>query len=232
MSYPEIGGYSIWKGDNNMSRVQGSTKFGRLVLYCFKIAISSILVWGVVCGWFKTGLANDTSQQNYQLYLPHMANSVTEIDIPACRWPHAPGTYTNLNYRWGSNLQNPGTAWRNAFEAGTSDWNNTIIKFYFVYSGTGSVIFNTYSADDNRAGYTNIACDGSNTTGAQVFGNVFNDPGNNNARRAIAGHETGHSISIGHIVSNYIALMGNNPDPTIYFIPQPIDVALVNQIYP
>jgi hypothetical protein len=84
---------------------------------------------------------------------------------------------------------------------------------------------------DGRVGYASIACSGSTTVGVNVFGNVYYDPGNNNMRHAYAGNETGHAQSIGHIACCEIALLGNNPDPSIYFTPQQIDIALINQVY-
>jgi hypothetical protein len=170
-------------------------------------------------------------QQDHRIYLPLVIKFVPEVDIPPCRWPHTAGTYTGIAYKWGDRLQTPGTLWRNAFEAAISDWSGSPTKLYFYYSSNGSTIFNTYYADDNYGGYAAITCSGSATVGVDVFGNVFNDPGDDDIRHAYAGHETGHSQSIGHISSDEIALMGYNPDPSVYFTPQQIDIALVNQIY-
>jgi hypothetical protein len=203
------------------------------MLVCFKIVISAMLIIGLTCNNCEIGSANNTLQQDHFSYLSLVMRAVPEIDIPPCRWPHTIGSFTAINYQWGSNLQNPGTLWRTAFESAIVDWNWSYasIKLYFVYSTTGSIIFDTYTLQDNLGGYAAIACSGSTTTGVGVYGNILYDTGNNNARHSTAGHETGHSLSIGHIPGNIIALMGYNPDPTIYFAPQPIDAALVNQIY-
>lgn len=169
--------------------------------------------------------------QEYRIYLPIVFKSVIEIDIPPCRWPDVVGSYTGIAYKWDDRLQTPGSLWRNAFEAAISDWSSAPTKLYFYSSSNGSTVFNTYNIQDGRGGYTIITCIGSETVGVNVFGNVYYDPGNDNIRHAYAGHETGHAQSIGHISSNEISLMGYNPDPNMYYMPQQIDVALVNQIY-
>ena len=53
--------------------------------------------------------------------------------------------------------------------------------------------------NDHLGGYTVITCSGNTTVDADVFGNVFTDPNNDNMRHATGGHETGHALSIGHI---------------------------------
>ena len=55
---------------------------------------------------------------NSTIYLPLAFNSVTEIDIPMCRWPHALHQFTTIYFQWGTNLQTPVTPWCKAFEAG------------------------------------------------------------------------------------------------------------------
>jgi hypothetical protein len=157
----------------------------------------------------------------------------TAEDVPISRWPHDAGSFTTLYYKWGDNLQVPRSLWRNAFTAALNDWSIVPTKMYFEYSPNGSIVINTYNMQDGNRGHADIISDLNTgyTIGGNVFGNVFYDPGNNNMRHATAGHETGHSQSIGHIGDSEIALLGYNPDPSIYFIPQPIDIALVNQIY-
>jgi len=36
------------------------------------------------------------SQQSHRIYLPILIESVTEVGIPPCRWPHTIGTYTGI----------------------------------------------------------------------------------------------------------------------------------------
>jgi hypothetical protein len=170
--------------------------------------------------------------QNYQIYLPIIMKPVPEYDVPPCRWPHTYGGYDARYYKWGNYLQTPGTAWRNAFESAIIDWNNAPTKLTFLYSINGSIMINLYYQQDGLGGYAVPLCGETNTIGYYVFGNGLTDTGNPNIRHSTAGHELGHSLGIGHISGYDIALMGYNPDPNIYYTPQPIDIALVNQVYP
>jgi len=131
-------------------------------------------------------------------------------------------------------MQTPGTPWRVAYEATISDWHWASTYIYFSYSSTGPVKFDIYyDPNDDDAGHAAITCYGSTTTKVDVSSNTFHDPGSNNIRRAYAGHETGHSQSINHIAQEEgIVLMGFNPNPGIYYIPQLTDTSLVNQVYP
>lgn len=215
-----------------MSACQVFTKSIAIIVLTYILTIIySLTSKSVVNGQSMFLTISTSSQQNHMIYLPVVINPVPEVDIPPCRWPHNVGNYTSISYKWGNNLQNPGTLWRNSFESAISDWSGVPTKLYFYYSNSGSTVFNTYSMQDGKGGYAAITCNGSTTTGVNVFGNVYYDTGNNNIRHAYAGHETGHAQSIGHISSSEIALMGYNPDPSIYFTPQQIDIALVNQIY-
>lgn len=161
-----------------------------------------------------------------------ISGSVTEVDLIGCRWPHTAGTYTGISYQWGSNLQTPGTPWRNAFEAGISDWNAAPTKLYYYYSSSGAVTIDTYYLDDGYAGKSPSSCNGSTTVGFQVLGNTFYNVATNNQRHAIATHELGHGQSVGHISNLVVAVMGNNPDGNVYYYPQQADNALINQVYP
>ncbi len=161
---------------------------------------------------------------------------IKESGAPTCRWQRNYGSNDiSIFYKWGSNLQTPGGDWRIAFESGISDWNNTHTQISFYEHIWGNVILNTYTLNDGLGGYAVPHCNGTVTTGYDVYGNQYTDQSygwTTNMRHAYAGHETGHSQSIGHIVSSAIALMGNNPDNNVYFTPQPIDINFVKQIYP
>ncbi|MDD5370616.1 MAG: hypothetical protein PHQ40_16160 [Anaerolineaceae bacterium] len=160
--------------------------------------------------------------------------AVTETDAPPCRWQRNYGSSSiSILYKWGSNLQSTSAPWRTAFQAGINDWNaaGTYITFYqHIY---GNVYFNTYNTNDSYGGYAQPYCDAyGHTTGYDVYGNLYYDNYSNNTRHAYAGHETGHSQSIGHISGTDIALMGYNPDPNTYYSPRQPDKDLVNQVYP
>lgn len=173
-----------------------------------------------------------TSNISFDIYLPLIRTDVIEYDVPSCRWRPIYGSdEISIFYEWGNNLQSPGNPWRVAFEAGISDWNTTLTKVTFYYHSFEDVLVNTYNLNDGFAGYAVPHCDGTITTYYEVFGNE-NYSQSTNARHAIAGHEIGHSQSIGHIDDPRIALMGYNPNNEIYFVPQPLDISLVNQIYP
>ena len=164
----------------------------------------------------------------YKYFMSTVIQQVAiEKDAPPCRW----NTYS-LSYQWGGNLQTPGSLWRNAFSAAVVDWSIAPIKFYFYNSSSGVVILNAYYLQDNYSGYAQPYCNGTITTKYEIFGNSFYS-NTTNGYHAIAGHETGHGLSIGHHNdSAVIALMGNNPNPQVYYTPQQADIDLVNYIYP
>jgi hypothetical protein len=176
---------------------------------------------------------------NYYIYLPLVMKPpvppVAEYDIPPCRWPHTAGDYLGIAYNWGDRLQTPGTLWRIAFEAAVSDWTNVPTKVYFSQNASGTVILNTEDIPLNQgAGDSQPLCQGTTTVGYSVWGNIEADIAGqtDNQRHAEAGHETGHSQSLGHIPGPDIALLGYNPDNNVYFVPQQRDIDLVKQVYP
>ena len=172
--------------------------------------------------------------QDHKIYLPIILHNypLIEVDAPPCRWARTPGGYVSIAYKWGDRLQTPGSSWRVAFEAATSDWTALPTKVYFYYSSNGPTIINTYSANNGYIGYAQPFCNGTVTSRYEIYGNSYYNH-TPNGYRARAGHETGHGQSIGHISNaGVIALMGFNPDPNVYYTPQPADTNFVNQIYP
>lgn len=158
--------------------------------------------------------------------LPVLA--VAEYDIPPCRWPHTTGTNTYITYQFGSNLQVPGSQWRNAFENATSEWNAAGVTMKY-FSGGGQQTFNTYDDPYGDDGYSQPYCSGSATSRYESYGNVGRSQADYQAY-AIASHEAGHGFSLGHINDSRIALMGYNPNQTS--TPQDPDRELVRQVYP
>ena len=172
--------------------------------------------------------------QNHKVYLPIILSNypLIEADAPPCRWSRTPGGYVAIAYKQGDRLQTPGSLWRIAFEAAVSDWSGSQTKVYYYYSTNGPTIINTYYANDGYGGYAQPYCNGTVTTQYEIYGNSYYSH-TSNEYHAYAGHETGHGQSIGHISNpGVIALLGYNPNPNIYYTPQPSDVNFVNQIYP
>jgi hypothetical protein len=103
----------------------------------------------------------------------------------------------------------------------------------YSYDSYGGVYINTYSMADGFAGLSIPYCNGSTTSDYDVLGNVYYSSGyTSNHRRSVSGHELGHGFSLGHISDPGIALMGNNPNPEVYYTPRSLDINLVNQVYP
>lgn len=175
---------------------------------------------------------NSEIVQNQKIYLPIIFKPVTETLVPLCRLAHDLGTLTGIPYKWGNNLQTPNSNWRYAFESALSNWNVSPTKIYFYNDINGTTIIDTYELNDDLGGYTDWFCNGDVPIGANVFANTFYEYNNPNMRQALAGHELGHAQYIGHISGAEIALMGFNPDSSIYFTAQSVDINLVNQIYP
>jgi len=152
--------------------------------------------------------------------------AVTETDAPPCRWDTR-----SVSYGWGINAYQ-GTEYRAAYEQSIPDWNNAGTPIQFSYSSAGRVLLEIYYQNDNRSGYAQPYCNGSRTMNYDVFANNRYKSTDANRRRAVTGHELGHANGVGHIGGTVIALLGNNPDPSRYYIPQKPDVDLIKQVYP
>lgn len=196
-----------------------------------------ILLAFVVCNAMIVDVQNSTTYAqtaSKRFYTPVITSPVPESEAPPCRWPQNYAGLVNLQYKWGNGLQTPGTPWRTAFENAASSWSSTNTKVLFSYSASGSITIHTYNLDDSKDGYAIPGCGGDGVPiNYNVNANTFYS-GNwsSNRRQALAGHELGHSSSIGHIAtSTAISLMGTNPNPDVYYTPQPLDITFVNEIY-
>lgn len=203
-----------------------------LIIISLMLGISLITVQYLRFPTVAQSFPSNQGQTNH-VYLPLIVRGIREIDV-ACRWAHQPAITTYVTYKWGDRLQTPGTLYRNAFQSSVTDWNSTSTKMRLSYSSSGNVEFNTYSSQDGRAGVTYRYCDGQLLTSAEVLANIYYESGRTtNSRRALTGHEMGHGLGLGHIPEDEgIALMGYNPDPNIYYVPQNLDIGLMNQVYP
>lgn len=181
----------------------------------------------------RSNTVDTTEPQAYKIYLPLILNApLFEVDAPSCRWPRTTENFVEITYKWGSDLQIPGSTWRIAFEAALSDWSNLQTNVYYRYSIFSSTVINNYEADDHYGGYAVPHCNGVITSRYDIFGNTFYDH-TPNVNHAYAGHETGHGQSLGHISNQgIISLLGYNPDANVYYFPQDTDRDFVNMIYP
>ncbi|HMN60999.1 MAG TPA: hypothetical protein PJ988_11575 [Anaerolinea sp.] len=175
-----------------------------------------------------------------QLSLP-----VPEVEPSPCLWPYISGSEFPVYYKWGSGLTLPGSLWRLAFEFGSTQWNYVEVKPVFIFDQNASTVVETYDdpLSGNR-GITTFICAGPIghllPTDVKIRGNVALDTQDHysiNQRRGIAAHEVGHGTLIDHIPNSYSwpALMHeimDLPDFEVINVPQPADIALVNQKYP
>lgn len=156
-----------------------------------------------------------------------------EVTYAICQnWVSPPWAYNHgshqilyISYKWGPNLQTPGTAWRNAFSASASDWTNTPTPIDFYYSSTSSNSFDLYYRCDNTAGETPQS---TNSSGYLVS---FISRANT-CYSHTTGHELGHGAGLGHLCSSEgMALMGWNPNPEGLYTPQSPDNRYANDVY-
>jgi hypothetical protein len=185
-------------------------------------------------------IVGETNSINFPTVKPFQATRSGGVDAfvakvfpehfaPPCRWPHTAGATTTLTYKWETNLSTPGTPWRNAFDAALTDWNAAATKMRFAFSSSGSITMRLYTDTEPGAvrGGATATCSGSTTTGYAVRVNDAFP-----VSKIIAAHEIGHSIGIGHIATQPSrAIMYRSPDTSLTTI-QPLDIELVNLIYP
>jgi len=138
---------------------------------------------------------------------------------------------SGLTYKWGSNLQTPGTVIRTDFENALSDWNGTPTPVWFSYSSRSSNTLNSYYvSDSSEYGVCNITYSGNEILYFTAMVNAGNiNIGKSNVARSAAGHELGHGIGLGH--STAIAIMNSNRDRTRIYTPQQDDINGVNARY-
>ena len=119
------------------------------------------------------------------------------------------------------------------FTSSLSDWNFVASKIEYSWDSSGTVIINVdYDDSENApAGWTYWTFSSGTLIDAEVYMNTLITYYSANGKRSVACHELGHGLSLGHILTPDIALMGFNPNIDVYYLPQPIDISLVNGIY-
>jgi hypothetical protein len=156
-------------------------------------------------------------------------------------WSTEPTGEAPITFRFGSNLQNPGSAWRVAFEQARDDWNTRPIRPYWHhYQDTGTVWLNTYYEQGGAFGYMEWPQpwywnqQTNQITACYLFGNTARSNSGNRPdlqRRSTAGHEMGHCMGLDH--SNvWDSLMRTGRDREVYFSPWQDDVNGINHKYP
>jgi hypothetical protein len=153
------------------------------------------------------------------LQIPKVSIAYNNSQNPPCRWPYTVGVKKTLYYKWGNFVDDD---WKAAYNISAVDWTGATNRVGFGYSTSATNTFNMYYSIDGRGGYAVWNCSGTTMTRSDAWVNDYYDTGNNNIRRSTTGHEMGHVASLGH--SNVTpALMGGNPDPNIYYVPQQDD---------
>jgi hypothetical protein len=146
---------------------------------------------------------------------------------PQCHWPHTSGTTTTIFYDWGAGLTTPGTGWRNAFTAAISSWSG-VGRIVLTQNATEKILMTAPNdVAEPRGAFTVPTCSGALLTYARVVVNTAVHP---TPSQGLAAHEIGHAQGLGHIASAVVALIGNNPGTVS--TPQPLDIELLNLIYP
>lgn len=145
-------------------------------------------------------------------------------DNPPCLWSYTPGVKKTLWIKYGNWVD---TKWKTAYSLSAAAWSGATDRVGYSWSSGAQNTLNQYYSLDNRGGYVVWYCSGSTMVRFDAWVNDYYDPGELNRRRAQVGHELGHGLSLGHSVISP-SLMGPNPDPSIYYTPQPDDI---NGIY-
>lgn len=147
-----------------------------------------------------------------------------------CHWNNT--TPLNVLYKYGANLQTPGTAWRIAFNNGVYNWNVANIKPAFLYDASNSRnTVDTYTAADGYWGYTWWYCNVLYYLDRfDAKGNVNYNP-NDQQRDEVASHELGHGLGFGHSTVSPAVMNVSGPYGT-WGVPQQDDVNGANAMYP
>lgn len=147
-----------------------------------------------------------------------------------CHWNNT--SPLNVLYKFGANLQTPGTQWRIAFDNGVSNWNLAPIKPAFLYDSSNSRnTLDTYTAADGNGGYTWWYCNVLYYLDRfDAKGNVNYYP-NDQQRVEIASQELGHGLGFGHSTVSPAVMNVNGPYGT-WGVPQQDDIDGANAMYP
>lgn len=138
-----------------------------------------------------------------------------------------------ISYKWGSNLQTPGTVCRNGFENAISSWNSSQSKLSYFYYSTSSNVLNTeYVNDDLHYGYCYISYE---LLSGRIYYfeadiNALNSHiSETNVAQSAACHELGHSLGLDH--STYTSIMNTERTRSVIYTPQIDDINGINAGY-
>lgn len=147
-----------------------------------------------------------------------------------CWWNNTTPLY--VLYKFGANLQTPGTQWRDAFNEGVANWNLAPIKPIFSYDATNSRnTLDTYTATDGFWGYTWWYCNIVRKMDRfDAKGNVAYSP-NAQQRTEVASQELGHGLGMGHSTVSPAVMHRDGPYGT-WGVPQQDDINGQNAMYP
>ncbi|MEA3439248.1 MAG: hypothetical protein U9R58_03110, partial [Chloroflexota bacterium] len=200
----------------------------------------------VIVIWFLPILSKSpvSASEIYKVYLPIVCNraickSVPEFDLPPNRWPNTPGQPLIIAYKWGAQISWH-TEWKDAFQAGKSDWSEADTRVEFGYDYASDNFFDVDYDPLLGPGFTIWVIENEVVVKVKSYGNIYHDELENwssNQRRSIAAHEVGHAQLIGHIprigVEGYAVMFSSHP-PSEYewlYSPTNLDIILVNQVY-
>ncbi len=137
-----------------------------------------------------------------------------------------------VTYKWGSNLQTPGTIIRNGYVSAMPDWNSTAGFSFTENAYSDNILQSFYVPSDSYYGYAEkTEWSGNIITAFTTYvnsGNIYITQ--TNVARSVAGHEFGHPFGIDDLSSGD-ALMNQYRNRSSIYNPQTDDINGITAIY-